>query len=54
MDNEITLTLTRDEAKTLVGALVYVNAYFGDPPDPPTPGMTVAKKLDKALEGSPA
>jgi hypothetical protein len=28
--------------------LMFVNAYYGDPPDPPTPGMTARAKLERS------
>jgi hypothetical protein len=42
------IVLTEDERRALLEGLVHVNAYFGRPPDPPTPGMTAAAKLKEA------
>jgi hypothetical protein len=40
--------MTRDELDALLGGLMFVNAYYGDPPDPPTPGMTARAKLERS------
>jgi hypothetical protein len=42
-----TVELTKAELQACLDGLMFVNAYFGAPPDPPTPGMTAAKKLGK-------
>jgi hypothetical protein len=39
-----------DEIEALLIGLSYVNAYYGLPADPPTPGMTAATKLGNAID----
>jgi hypothetical protein len=38
------------EIEALLIGLSYVNAYYGLPASPPTPGMTAATKLGDAID----
>lgn len=42
--------MTRAEIDALLKGALVVNAFFGPPPDPPTPGMVAQRKLENAEE----
>lgn len=44
------IPFTEDEIEALLMGLTYVNAYYRMPPHDPTPGMTAAAKLGKAID----
>ena len=50
-DKSYTVELTEPERQAILAGLVLVNAFFGAPPDPPTPGMTAAAKLGALKPG---